>query len=147
MTLEDLPEVLKIEQSLFSDAWTQEHYQYELLENPYSTLYCLWNQNEIIGYFGFWITFEICQLTTIGVRVDQQGKGYGRLLLKKLEEEAVQHGCETIMLEVRVSNDKAKALYESEGYIPLNIRKSYYSDNFEDAQVMAKGIGEMDDEE
>ena len=42
-----------------------------------------------------------------------------------------------IFLEVRVSNESAKALYLKLGFKPVGIRKNYY-ENSEDAIVMLK---------
>ncbi|MGL5977818.1 MAG: ribosomal protein S18-alanine N-acetyltransferase [Erysipelotrichaceae bacterium] len=142
MTLDDFPQVLAIEQAIFSDAWKEEHYQYELLENPYAKLYVATCDDDIVGYIGYWITFETCQITTVGVKSSMQSRGIGTLLLEFVEKQARSAGCETILLEVRISNETAKRLYRKQGYFDLNVRKAYYADNFEDAQVMAKGIGE-----
>ena len=48
---------------------------------------------------------------------------------------------EAAFLEVRVSNLKALELYKSEGFIIMRKRKSYYSDNYEDAYEMAVPLG------
>jgi ribosomal-protein-alanine N-acetyltransferase len=39
-------------------------------------------------------------------------------------------------LEVRPSNDRARAMYEKFGFHPIAIRRAYYRDNREDALVM-----------
>ena len=41
-------------------------------------------------------------------------------------------------LEVRVSNDKAIALYKKNGFETVALRKNYYEDNHEDAYLMIK---------
>ena len=41
-----------------------------------------------------------------------------------------------VTLEVRVSNDIAKALYSKYGFTERGVRKSYYADNREDAIIM-----------
>ena len=53
---------------------------------------------------------------------------------------ASQQGCETMSLEVRISNQKAISLYESLGFETKAIRKGYYQDNHEDAYLMVKGL-------
>ena len=73
-------------------------------------------------------------IATIGVDPDYQHRGIGRALLR---------ACETRMkfprskLTVRLSNDKAIALYEQEGYRVVEIWKKYYNDG-EDGLVMEK---------
>ena len=54
---------------------------------------------------------------------------------------AEQEQCETIMLEVRPSNEAAHCLYDSYEFMKVNIRKGYYNDNGEDAIVMCKALG------
>jgi ribosomal-protein-alanine N-acetyltransferase len=39
-------------------------------------------------------------------------------------------------LEVRVSNERAQALYRRFGYVPAGVRAKYYGDNNEDALIM-----------
>jgi len=73
-------------------------------------------------------------IATIGVDPDYQHRGIGRALLR---------ACEARMkfprskLTVRLSNDKAIALYEQEGYRAVEIWKKYYNDG-EDGLVMEK---------
>lgn len=43
-----------------------------------------------------------------------------------------------LSLEVRVSNSRAIALYESYGFEKKSNRKDYYADNHEDAYLMIK---------
>lgn len=142
MELSQIEEVLAVEKTLYKDHWTHEHFQYELLENPYAHLYCLRDGDTLIGYVGYWITFELCQITTVSIALPYQGQGYGKTLLAFVEEQALAEGCDAMQLEVRVSNEKAQGLYRAFGFEKINIRRSYYADNHEDALVMAKGIGE-----
>lgn len=142
MVLDDIDQVLDIENIVFNDAWTREHYHYEILENPYSKMFVYVLNHQIIGYVGFWITFELCQLVTIAVSPIFQGKGIAQYMMDWMEKDATSNGCETISLEVRVSNEEAKQLYSKCGFYEVGIRKRYYSDNFEDALIYAKGIGE-----
>lgn len=140
MSEDDLDKVLELEKVLFSDPWTYENYLYELNDNPYSNLYIIKNDQDIIGYAGLWVLFEQGQITTIGINPKYQKQGYGKILLEYLINQAKAKEAETISLEVRVSNDTAIALYEKYGFITINIRKAYYQDNYEDAYLMMKGI-------
>lgn len=140
MSEDDLDKVLELEKVLFSDPWTYENYLYELNDNPYSNLYIIKKDQDIIGYAGLWVLFEQGQITTIGINPKYQKQGYGKILLEYLINQAKAKEAETISLEVRVSNDTAIALYEKYGFITINIRKAYYQDNYEDAYLMMKGI-------
>jgi len=140
----DLPEILVIETECFHDAWNKDHYIYELKENPYSNLWVMVNEenDEIVGYYDLWLIFEHAEIANIGIRPKYQGKGYGSKLMAHLENEAMNNECETISLEVRVSNEKAIRLYERYDFSVINIKPGYYKDDngFEDAYYMMKGI-------
>lgn len=144
MSVTDIDVVLKLEDELFTSKWTQEQFEYELTENEFSKLFVMIENEEIIGYFGEWILFDQAQITTIGVSKKHQGKGYSKLMMQRMIEEACNSNCETISLEVRVSNVKAINLYHKFGFETINIRKNYYQDNNEDAFLMMKAIGGLD---
>ena len=53
----------------------------------------------------------------IGVRVDHQGMGLGRLTMEHLHEIARAGGATTVRLRVHADNARARRLYESFGYV------------------------------
>ena len=139
----DLDQVMVIEQACFHDAWKRKDYEYEMYENPYSTIWVLEEEGKIIGYYDLWITFDQAEIANIAVLPEYQGKGYGSFLMKHLEQQAVNEGCQAIGLEVRVGNEKAIALYERNGFFTINTKPGYYKNKdgtFEDAYRMMKGI-------
>ncbi|ACX83188.1 ribosomal-protein-alanine N-acetyltransferase [Aggregatibacter actinomycetemcomitans] len=91
--------------------------------------------------------FAICQtvldeatLFNIAVNPQQQGLGLGRRLLSELMTQLKQKSILTLWLEVRESNKKAQALYDSLGFNQVDIRKNYYptpDGKRENAVVMA----------
>ncbi|EGY33607.1 ribosomal-protein-alanine acetyltransferase [Aggregatibacter actinomycetemcomitans serotype e str. SC1083] len=91
--------------------------------------------------------FAICQtvldeatLFNIALDPQKQGRGLGRRLLTELMTQLKQKGILTLWLEVRESNKKALALYDSLGFNQVDIRKNYYptaDGKRENAVVMA----------
>jgi ribosomal-protein-alanine N-acetyltransferase len=141
MEEKDLPAVLALENELFPESpWPRSEYLYELNENPFSNLWVEEENGEIIGYIDWWILYEKAQLANIGVAKKAQKKGIGRKLLKKCIAHAEEKGCETLSLEVRVTNDPAIRLYHQFGFIDAAIRKNYY-ENGEDAILMVLPLG------
>jgi ribosomal-protein-alanine N-acetyltransferase len=49
---------------------------------------------------------------------------------------AIEQQMALATLEVRVSNEPARALYAAYGFYEVGLRKRYYADNHEDAVIM-----------
>lgn len=76
------------------------------------------------------------ELETIAVAKEQQRQGLGRALLDaSIAELRKRHVCE-LWLEVRTTNEPAIELYRREGFAEIGLRKAYYVDPIEDANVM-----------
>jgi ribosomal-protein-alanine N-acetyltransferase len=56
------------------------------------------------------------------------GNGYGRKLLHAAEHAARDRGCRSLRLEVRHDNDRARILYEKNGYRLIGELAGYYAD-------------------
>ena len=89
-----------------------------------------------VGYVSTWLVFEEAHITAIAVRKAHRGRGVGELLLGGAIEFAMHQKSRVVTLEVRVSNDSAIALYKKYGFKKVGLRKAYYSDNREDADIM-----------
>jgi ribosomal-protein-alanine N-acetyltransferase len=77
------------------------------------------------------------EVHTIGVDPVYQGRGIGRALLRGLLAVAdAQHA--TVFLEVRTDNEAARALYESEGFAVVGLRRRYYQPSGADAHTMRR---------
>ena len=73
-------------------------------------------------------------IMTLAVAPDSRRNGIGSQLMLALIDAALDAGAEHLTLELRVSNDSARSLYEKFGFAPVGIRPGYYPD--EDALVM-----------
>lgn len=146
MRKEDLSRILELEEQLFvSDPWPESVFLYEMNENPFASLYVYEEDGRVIGYADLWITYEQAQLANIAVAKEAWGRGIGRALLDYITDQAVKKGCENLTLEVRVSNERAKRLYEKNGFIKAALRRSYY-ENGEDAELMIRPLGGLEDD-
>ncbi|NYI05953.1 ribosomal protein S18-alanine N-acetyltransferase [Allostreptomyces psammosilenae] len=90
----------------------------------------------VIGYAGLMAVGGTGDVQTIAVHRDAWGTGVGSALLTDLIIAAGRYGCERLLLEVRVDNDRAQRLYERFGFRPLGIRRGYYQPAGVDALVM-----------
>ena len=93
----------------------------------------------VVGYAGIARLGRIrpyeYEIHTIGVDPAHQGRGIGRQLLANLFEFACGG---SIFLEVRTDNAAAIALYESEGFTRVGMRKRYYRVSGADAYTMKR---------
>lgn len=78
-------------------------------------------------------------LTTIGVAPEHRRRGLAIRLLTHLEDVLRVKGVSTVVLEVRVGNIFAKALYGTAGYSTVNRIAKYYTDG-EDCFMMVKSL-------
>ncbi|MBI5341350.1 MAG: ribosomal protein S18-alanine N-acetyltransferase [Mycolicibacterium rufum] len=95
--------------------------------------------DKLVGYAGIARLGRVkpyeYEIHTVGVDPAYQGQGIGRGMLRNLIEYA-DGG--TIFLEVRTDNEAAIALYESEGFTKMGIRKRYYRVSGADAYTMKR---------
>ena len=132
----DLPALVELEEILFpGDApWSWEMFASELEVGNHYVVHRD-NDGVIDGYAGLAIVGDEAEIHTIGVRPGAQGNGLGRKLLRQLISAA---GDRRLLLEVRTDNVAAIALYTSEGFSTLGIRRRYYQPSGADAYTMAR---------
>jgi len=134
-SLNEVEDVLAMEKLSYKSPWKREYFIKEL-ENPeVSYMFVLKYDDKVIGYAGFWISYEYATITKVTIHPSLRGKGLSKILLKDLIDRCFALGAESISLEVRMSNVVAQGLYKSLGFIEQGIRKKYYDDG-EDAKVM-----------
>jgi len=88
------------------------------------------------GFVGVWFIADEAHIVSIGVRESVKRAGIGELLMLSAFQQAREHGCKELTLEVRASNDAAQSLYRKYGFQNVGLRKKYYIDNAEDAIIM-----------
>ena len=131
----DIPALVDLEEILFpGDApWSWEMFASELEAGNHYVVHRD-DDGVIDGYAGLAIIGDEAEVHTIGVRPDAQGSGLGRRLLQQLLSAA---GDRRLLLEVRTDNVAAIALYTSEGFTTLGVRRRYYFSGA-DAYTMAR---------
>lgn len=93
--------------------------------------------NDILLAYSFnYVIEDELHILNLSVRPEVQGRGFGKLLLSIILEDARKRMLRHIFLEVRKLNTKAISLYSKAGFVRAGIRKAYYSDNGEDAILM-----------
>jgi len=87
-----------------------------------------------------WLIIDEAHVATIATHPDFRRQGIGRKLLFHALMAAKAEGARTALLEVRVSNLAAQEMYRKFGFVEVNRRPHYYSDNGEDAILMTADL-------
>ena len=133
-------QVAELEKLCFNDPWSVNSIVYELT-NPLSLWLVAEEDGAPLGYIMIALLGIEAEIYNVAVDPDARRQGLGRKLLRAAMHEAVNTGAETVFLEVRESNEPAKGLYASYGFIPVGKRKNYYTNPAEDAILMAYTVG------
>ncbi len=137
MTEAHVAQVAALEQVCFSDPWSENSVRSEL-ENPLSTWLIALEGETVLGYVGSQTVLDEADIMNVAVAPDHRRQGIARLLLERLEEALRARNVHSLTLEVRASNEPAKALYASLGYVRVGRRPNYYFKPREDALILRK---------
>lgn len=129
----DIPDVLAVERAIFSAPWTEGMFRDEL--SARGRVYLLAEDaGEVAGYGGVMVLDGDAHLMTVAVVPRHRRRRLATRIVLALVEAALDLGASHLTLELRVSNEPARRLYEQFGFAPVGIRPGYYRD--EDALVM-----------
>lgn len=138
----DFEQVLEIENECFKQPYTRKELEYEFKSNPVNKIIVAEEEGKVIGFIDFLITFNSSTIMQVAVTNKFRGQGIATHLLSEMEHsfpKEIDDLVETITLEVRESNEAAKALYLKNGYELVVIKKNYYKDG-ENALYMLKRL-------
>lgn len=138
MRRSDLRIVAAIEKRAYEFPWEAATFR-----DCFNVGYCCWigeKAGQIVSYGICSVGAGESHVLNLCVTPNNQGQGYGRLMLEKLMEVAKAHKADSIFLEVRPSNKSAIRLYHQMGFNEIGTRKDYYParNGREDALVMAR---------
>ena len=142
MDLSDLDAVTELEHLCFTDAWTQEHFEYEISQSQVSVPLVAEIKGELAGYIIPWFVEDEIHIANLAVSPLFRRQKIAETLLKLVLEEGERQGSFYAYLEVRVTNLPAIHLYRKFGFSEAGIRPRYYRDG-EDALLMEKYLGEL----
>lgn len=135
MRQEDVSELAKIEQEIFSMPWSERNFADLLTRN-----YCLYlvaeKEDKIVGCAGLTALDNEGDIDKVMVCEECRGQGVASYLMEELLAEGRKRGVQEFTLEVRVSNTPAIRLYEKYGFASEGIRPRFYDKPVEDAMIM-----------
>lgn len=141
MNEKHIKSLAKIETECFSEPWSENALTDEL-QNETARFFVLEDNGEVLGYIGANNIGGEVYITNVAVKENCRGKGYGRMLVKKLICQSIFENADFVTLEVRKSNIPAIKLYEKCGFAFVGERKDFYSKPKENALIYTLYIKE-----
>lgn len=130
--------IAELEAELFGrGAWNTNMVREELDAPARTYVVDVADDATIRGYAGYWYDGDDAEIMTIGVAKDAQRQGIAARLLEALISRARAQGAARMLLEVRVDNEPALALYRRFGFERMGLRKRYYQPGNIDAYTMS----------
>ena len=136
----DLPEVVAIEQAIYTHPWSEGNFA-DSLRAGYDCR--TWRmQGELIGYFVLMSGAGEAHLLNLSVAAAHQRRGHGAALLREATRLARSRGAQAVFLEVRPSNQAGQRLYTRFGFRKVGLRRDYYpaAGGREDALVLSLAL-------
>lgn len=124
--IHDLEKIVQLEEKVFGASLGYSFLKSELLENEFSHIYVYTLNNEVIGYLSFRQIDTNADILNFLVDTPYQGQGIGSQLFEHALLEMKSSGVNSLVLEVRVSNQKAIAFYEKYGAVIVTVIPNYY---------------------
>ena len=138
----DLDQVMAIEVRAYSHPWSRGNFL-DSMASGYGA-WGYWGADDahapvLLAYFVAAPGVDEAHLLNFTVRPERQGHGLARVLMARLRTWSREAGAQTLWLEVRDSNARARSVYEAAGFETVGRRKAYYpagQASREDAVVM-----------
>ena len=138
MTGNDIEAVLSIECRAFSIPWTRRAFE-EALRSEHCAVVAR-KGGLTVGYAIAWVGHGQMHIVNLAVEEHFKRQGIAAALLRHLLDAARGMSVARAVLEVRVSNVAAIALYESQGFQKVALDRGYYLHPPEDAVIMVKDV-------
>ncbi len=118
--------------------WTKSQWERELTDPKRICLGIIeLETKKLLGLCSAWLVIDELHITSIAVHPTHQRKGLGKLLLSNLIKRSSSLRTNHIFLEVKDTNEPAKAFYKSMGFITVGNRSNFYKDG-SDALLLTK---------
>ncbi len=139
MKVEDAAAIAEMEHQTFSDAWSEKAIL-DTLRNPKTICLVAEKIGKIVGYCIVYTADDEADIARIAVLKESRRFGIASELIHALDVICWENQIQIIMLDVRVSNEDARAFYEKHGFTQDGIRENYYKNPMEDAILMSRAV-------
>ena len=130
-------QVAALEKVCFSMPWSENSIRGELT-NPLSLWLVAEEDGVLLGYIGSQAVMDEADVMNVAVDPAYRREGIARKLVEALVAALNEKNVHALLLEVRSSNEPAKALYERQGFNQVGRRPNYYRNPKEDALILKK---------
>lgn len=138
---EDLDAVAALEAATFTNPWTREMLERELVQSDVARVYVArLPEHPVAAFCACWLVYDELHINTLAVDAGHRRQGLATAMMTHILTEAAAQGASRVYLEVRRSNLPAQRLYESLGFTVAGVRRNYYTSPDEDALVLARAI-------
>lgn len=132
----DLEGIAILEKEIFPDAWTQKSIQ-DTYNQSQAFIVTAEMDGKLAGYCIVYFVLDEGEIARIAVDNCVRRQGVGQRLLEQVEKICEGKGIIRLMLDVRESNESARAFYKNYGFKEDGFRKNFYDMPTEDAVLMS----------
>lgn len=138
MEEQHVAQVAALEKICFgSGAWSEKSVASEL-DNELALWLVAEEAGQILGYVGSQTVMDETDMMNVAVHPDYRKRGIATELIATLIDGLKAQGSRYLTLEVRASNEGARALYAALGFQQVGLRKNYYKNPKEDGLILRK---------
>jgi ribosomal-protein-alanine N-acetyltransferase len=138
----DIGEVAQIEEFYGLDRWADSTHRQVMTESPQAIMLVARPTNmtrserRLLGFLCSRVVADEWHVYNIATHPEHRRQGIASSLMRQGMARAQALGAVTGFLEVRTSNQPARALYERLGFIAVSRRRAFYHQPTEDGLVM-----------
>lgn len=140
MTHSHVAQIAQLEKLCFHDPWSENSIAAEL-ENSLSLWLVALDGETVVGYVGSQSVMGWADMMNIAVHPQCRRQGVAQELVERLAAALKENDVTCLTLEVRASNEPAKALYGKLGFQQVGRRPNYYRNPKEDALILRREWG------
>ena len=134
-SVQDAAAILAVMEDVYeASPWKLEQIEADL-EKESTSYFLAVDEGQVLGFVAIQESLYEAEVLQIAVKRAFQGQGLAQQLLAQLPDQKE-------ILEVRVSNQPAQALYKKMHFEEIARRKNYYHDPIEDAVIMKRNPNE-----
>lgn len=134
---EDLAAVESLQRGSFAEAWGRDAFSHDPRREGVGRIYLMRAPTgEPVAYCACWLIVDELHVNSLAVAASWRRQGLATDLWQAVMLDAMRDGARSATLEVRESNQAARALYERLGFRVEAVRRNYYQGPREDALIL-----------